>query len=192
METEFTLREIAEKAKIGEIRTARYYLNQYLPEHHRRGRGKYVKYSRDTLNCFLFLMKLKDETPLELQQISGVMRALSQTQIDRVVSGEEPLEISLAVRDAQGRTQIPEKYLSQGVSSALLVHGNEVEIVKAKPSAVPLYSLRPEPKQLEEDWNVFPISQQAEVRYKGQLTKKQKEELTIASRILKSIFLEKE
>ncbi|MFC1720051.1 MerR family transcriptional regulator [Pseudomonadota bacterium] len=182
----YSLKEIAAICGIDNIRTARYYLSQILPESHRGGRGKNVKYTRDTLHCFLLLTRLKDETPLRLDQISGVLKSLNQAQINRIVNGEEPLEIGLAVKDQGGRYRLPEDYVRKGHSSALLVDGDDVQVVRSEEPGIYLTSEHPKPS--EQEWNEFPVSSRVQLRYKGALSDAQLEELEIVSRIINSII----
>ena len=87
----YTLEELADAFGLTP-RTARHYIENVLPEHHKQGRGKLAFYGQDTWNCFAFIQKARAEK-LTTAQISGVLANLEQAQIDRVARGEEELMI---------------------------------------------------------------------------------------------------
>jgi len=179
----FTLKQIAEECGIENIRTARHYLNQ-LPKSHRQGQGRYAKYTRKTLNCFLLLNRLKTETPLRIEQIAGVLRSLPQDQIDRIVSGAEPLEIGFAIKDGKGRYKLPDEGSGKGHSRALLVDGDKVRPVEVLDKG----ALETAPEApMSEAWKEIQVTPRIQVRYQGKLSTSQIQELKIASRILKTI-----
>jgi DNA-binding transcriptional MerR regulator len=87
----YTLEQLA--ADFGlTARTARHYLEHLLPPHHRPGRGKRARYGAHTWNCFALIRKAREEK-LTSAQISSLLHAFSQQQIDRVASGLEELTI---------------------------------------------------------------------------------------------------
>ncbi|MCJ7816071.1 MAG: helix-turn-helix domain-containing protein, partial [Xanthomonadales bacterium] len=90
-ESGYTLEELAETFDLTP-RTARHYLENVLPAHHKQGRGKLAFYGQDTWNCFAFIQKARSEK-LTASQISRVLADLSQAQINRVAQGEEELTI---------------------------------------------------------------------------------------------------
>jgi DNA-binding transcriptional MerR regulator len=90
-EPHYTLEELA-KAFGLTLRTARHYIENVLPAHHKKGRGRLARYGQDTWNSFAFMRKAREEG-LTTTQISGVLADLSQSQIDRVADGLEELTI---------------------------------------------------------------------------------------------------
>ena len=87
----YTLEQLA--ADFGlTVRTARHYLEHLLPPHHRPGRGKRARYGQHTWNCFALIRKAREEK-LTSTQISSLLHAFSQQQIDRVAGGLEELAI---------------------------------------------------------------------------------------------------
>jgi len=90
-EPDYTLEELACAFGLTP-RTARHYIENVLPAHHKKGRGKLARYGQDTRNCFAFIQKAREEG-LTSAQISGVLADLGQEQIDRVAEGLEELTI---------------------------------------------------------------------------------------------------
>ena len=90
-EPTYTLEELAEAFDLTP-RTARHYIENILPPHHKKGRGKLARYGRDTWNCFAFIQKARQER-LTSQQMARVLAELSQDQIDLVAAGLEDLTI---------------------------------------------------------------------------------------------------
>ena len=88
----YTLEELA--ADFGLTpRTARHYIENVLPAHHKTGRGKLARYGQDTWNCFSFIQKVRRESGFTATQISDVLATLDQAQIDRVAEGREEMRI---------------------------------------------------------------------------------------------------
>jgi len=87
----YTLEELADAFGL-KARTARHYIEHVLPPHHKTGRGRRAQYGEDTRQCFAFIRKARSEK-LTLEQISRLLSALSQAQIERVVQGREELAI---------------------------------------------------------------------------------------------------
>jgi len=83
----YTLEQLAEDFELTP-RTARHYVENVLPGHHKKGRGKLARYGQDTWNCFAFIQKARVEK-LTTAQIAGVLADLDQAQIDRVAEGME-------------------------------------------------------------------------------------------------------
>lgn len=77
-------------------RTARHYIENVLPSHHKTGRGKLARYGRDTWNCFSFIQRVRQDAKLSAAQLSDVLARLDQEQINRVAEGREELAIYIA------------------------------------------------------------------------------------------------
>lgn len=90
--TTYTLDELAEEFGLTP-RTARHYIENVLPPHHKTGRGKLARYGQDTWNCFAFIQKARAEEKLTSAQISRVFADLNQEEINRVAEGLEDLRI---------------------------------------------------------------------------------------------------
>ena len=98
----YTLEELA--ADFGLTpRTARHYIENVLPAHHKTGRGKLARYGQDTWNCFSFIQKVRRESGFTATQISDVMSTLDQAQIDRVAEGREEMRIVTSPRPSASK-----------------------------------------------------------------------------------------
>ena len=93
----YTLEEIAREFGLTP-RTARHYIENVLPPHHKTGRGKLARYGQDTWNCFAFIQKARAEEKLTSAQISRVFADLNQEEINRVADGLEDLRFQLSER----------------------------------------------------------------------------------------------
>jgi DNA-binding transcriptional MerR regulator len=88
----YTLEELAADFDLTP-RTARHYIENVLPPHHKTGRGKLARYGQDTWNCFSFIQKVRRESGFTAAQLADVLATLDQAQIDRVVEGREEMRI---------------------------------------------------------------------------------------------------
>jgi DNA-binding transcriptional MerR regulator len=91
----YTLEELARDFDLTP-RTARHYVENVLPSHHKTGRGKLARYGKDTWNCFAFIQRVRQDAKLSTAQLSDVLARLDQDQIDRVAEGREELAIYIA------------------------------------------------------------------------------------------------
>ena len=114
----YTLEELA--AGFGLTpRTARHYIANVLPAHHKTGRGKLARYGQDTWNCFSFIQKVRRESGFTATQISDVMSTLDQAQIDRVAEGREEMRIVTSPRPSASKPQLKARS-SQGIQTSCL------------------------------------------------------------------------
>ena len=91
----YTLEELAADFDLTP-RTARHYIENVLPPHHKTGRGKLARYGQDTWNCFAFIKKARDKD-LSLAQISGVLADLRQA--DASASGAATDRVPITCHD---------------------------------------------------------------------------------------------
>lgn len=194
--TTYTLEQLA--AAFGLTpRTARHYIEQLLPPHHKQGRGKQAHYGLATWNCFAFVRRARQEK-LTNAQISRLLRGFSQPQIDRVASGQEELTIvprlatepvelasspcmagdfpgfSMADRDGPSLNDI--SYQERGVS----------DIADGPPAArrdVAGSRSGPTPR-----WRVLYFDDELQITHHGQATDEQREQLRLAVALIKRIL----
>ena len=88
----YTLVELAERSGLTP-RTVRYYIEQVLPGHHKKGRGKLARYGNDTLNCLRFILLVGERHGLKPGQVKGVLATIPQETVDRIVEGKEELAV---------------------------------------------------------------------------------------------------
>ena len=185
----YTLEELAEEFDLTP-RTARHYIENVLPAHHKKGRGKLAHYGQDTWNCFAFIQKARAEK-LTTAQISGVLANLGQAQIDRVAQGQEELTI------------VPMSSIeSRGVFSADRMASPSRRIPRMlaeeppppKPPAV--MSMAPpdfeaelfsEPQSAPR-WQVLYSDDELQITHQGDASAEQREQVRLAAKLVKRIL----
>ena len=185
----YTLEELAEAFDLTP-RTARHYIENVLPAHHKKGRGKLAHYDQDTWNCFAFIQKARAEK-LTTAQISGVLANLGQAQIDRVAQGQEELTIvptpsleSPGVFSAD-RLASPSKRMSRMLAE---------EAPPPEPPA--MMSMAPSDFEAEEfsepqsapRWQVLYSDDELQITHQGEASTEQREQVRLAAKLVKRIL----
>ena len=186
----YSLEDIAELSGVGSIHSTRKYLQKVLPAtcYNRSTDGRGAKYDENTLNSFRVLKMLLDKRVLRWEQITAVMTALGQELINRIARGEEPLKIHLAVADGDGVVNLSDGPVdTTGEEKVMLLKGNEVETISVNEEGTKHLTRPPQP----EPWKSWPITNRLEVRYKGNLSSDQMDELRVTARILRAIVEQK-
>jgi DNA-binding transcriptional MerR regulator len=195
-ETGYTLEQLAREFGLTP-RTARHYIEKLLPPHHKQGRGKQARYGQDTRNCFDFIRKTRTQK-FTTAQISSLLRALSQEQIDRVAygveelaivprPGEEPVELasspcmagdfpefSMADRDKPSLNDI--SYLEHGVTDIAAGPSTARRDVAGSRSG-------PTPR-----WRVLYFDDELQITHHGEATPEQRDRLRLAVTLIKRIL----
>ena len=189
IEPGYTLEELAEAFGLTP-RTARHYIENVLPAHHKKGRGKLAHYGQDTWNCFAFIKKARAEK-LTTAQISGVLANLSQAQIDRVAEGQEELMIvptpsieSRGVFSAE-RMASPSRRISRMVAEE-----------PSQPASTAYMSM--EPPDIEAElfndpqsaprWQVLYSDDELQITHQGDASAEQREQVRLAAKLVKRIL----
>jgi DNA-binding transcriptional MerR regulator len=182
-------------------RTARYYVETVLPEHHRSGRGRAAEYGQDTWNCFKFIEKARDQD-LTLTQIGNVLAELSQEEIDRVAVGDEELTIvpmSSAIRRPRGkpgprrtfRASERARYLSESRRDFMAdAGGAEMKAMESDAD----YSLKrspPPPRETSERWQVLYRDDELQITHRGHADPEQREQVRLAAELIRNILRKK-
>ena len=185
----YTLEELAEDFDLTP-RTARHYIENVLPAHHKKGRGKLAHYDQDTWNCFAFIQKALAEK-LTTAQISGVLADLGQAQIDRVAQGQEELTIvptpsieSLGVFSAD-RMASPSRRMSRMLADE-------------PPPPEPLEMMSMAPADFEAEvfsdpqsaprWQVLYSDDELQITHQGDASAEQREQVRLAAKLVKRIL----
>jgi DNA-binding transcriptional MerR regulator len=185
-------------------RTARYYVEKVLPEHHRSGRGRAAEYGQDTWNCFKFIEKARDQD-LTLTQIGNVLADLDQAQIDRVAEGEEELTIvplSSTIRRPQGRpgsrpgfraSERVQRYVRESEPhrpdwSALEA---ETEGMREPEAGGPGGFDFPAPRGPAERWQVLYRDDELQITHRGHADAEQREQVRLAAELIRNILRRK-
>lgn len=185
----YTLEELAEAFDLTP-RTARHYIENVLPPHHKQGRGKLAVYDQDTWNCFAFVQKARAEK-LTTAQISGVLADLDQAQIDRVAQGEEELTI-VPTPSIESRGE----YVSDRMASPSRRLSPMMMREPSPPSMSA--SFEPEPPGIDEPmvneaqavtrWQVLYSDDELQITFKGNASARQREQIRLAAKLMKEIL----
>lgn len=192
----YTLEQLA--ASFGlTTRTARHYLEHLLPPHHRQGRGKRARYGQHTWNCFALIRKAREEK-LTSAQISSLLHAFSQQQIDRVAGGLE--ELAIVPRPAAEPIEVASSpcMADDFPGFTLAEHGepslNDISYLERDVTdigAPPPAGRRgfasshsgPTPR-----WQVLYSDDELQITHHGQATEEQREHVRLAVALLKRIL----
>ena len=186
----YTLEELAEAFDLTP-RTARYYIENVLPPHHKQGRGKLAFYDQDTWNCFAFIQKARAEK-LTTAQISGVLADLDQAQIDRVASGEEELTI-VPTPSIESRGE----YVSERMASPSRRMSRMMLNEPSPPTLSASFDLEPpgsddqlvSEAQAVTRWQVLYTDDELQITFKGHASARQREQIRLAAKLIKGILL---
>ena len=73
-ENTYTLEDLARDFDLT-ARTARHYIANVLPPHHKKGRGKLARYGQDTWNCFAFIQKVREQAGVTMTYLNEALEA---------------------------------------------------------------------------------------------------------------------
>ena len=185
----YTLEELAEDFDLTP-RTARHYIENVLPAHHKKGRGKLAYYDQDTWNCFAFIQKARAEK-LTTAQISGVLANLGQAQIDRVAQGQEELTIvptpSIESRGvfSADRMASPSRRMSRMLADEPPPPEPSAMMSMAPPDfEAELFS---EPQSAPR-WQVLYSDDELQITHQGDASAEQREQVRLAAKLVKRIL----
>ena len=159
----YSLQELADAFGLTP-RTARHYIENVLPPHHKSGRGRRARYGQDTWNCFAFIRKARRDQ-LTMAQIATLLGELAQPAIDRVARGLEDLFIVPAAREEPG-----EFYSSACMAAEFPAPDPE----SAKPRALPR-------------WQVLYADSELQIAYHGEVSDGRREQVRMAAAYIKRI-----
>jgi len=185
----YTLEELAEAFDLTP-RTARHYIENVLPAHHKKGRGKLARYGRDTWNCFAFIQKARAEK-LTTAQISGVLADLSQAQIDRVAQGQEELTI-VPIPSIESRSVFSTERMASP-SRRMSMKVAEEPSPPASPAFMDMESPDFEAKPFSDPqsaprWQVLYSDDELQITHQGDASAEQREQVRLAAKLMKWIL----
>ena len=193
-EKTFTLEELAEAFDLTP-RTARHYIENLLPEHHKTGRGKVARYGMDTWHCFAFIRRAKEEG-LTNQQIADVLGKISQEQVDRVAMGVEELSIvpiSPINFEERAMKSAPTYSMSERVFARIKSSVDEEAAPKLEKRyseqrrEIPL-SVRASESHPPPRWQVLYSDDTLQITHQGEAEPEQREQVRLAARLIKKIL----
>ena len=185
----YTLEELAESFELTP-RTARHYIENVLPAHHKKGRGKLAHYGQDTWNCFAFIQKARAEK-LTTAQISGVLADLDQAQIDRVAQGQEELTIvptpSIESRGifSADRMASPSRRMSRMLVDEPPPPQSPAMMSTAPPNFEAEVFSEP---QSAPRWQVLYSDDELQITHQGDASAEQREQVRLAAKLVKRIL----
>jgi len=192
----YTLEDLAEGFGLTP-RTARHYIENVLPAHHKTGRGKLARYGQDTWNCFSFIQKVRRESGFTATQISEVLATLDQAQIDRVAEGREEMRIVTSPSLAASEPHNPNQYLPKASQRAAF----KSSVMESQPDL----AMREEPRIMEESrafsrhsldqdaeaspsWKKLYADDQLRITFKGKVSREQREQVDLAAKLIVKIL----
>ena len=194
----YTLEEIARDFDLTP-RTARHYIENVLPSHHKTGRGKLARYGRDTWNCFSFIQRVRQDAKLSAAQLSDVLARLDQDQINRVAEGWEELAIyiapdfSAAMKHGVARS-LPRASMR---ASSHTLHEPELDFEMAlemppDESGTFFESLEfSDEIEMSESrsWQDLYTDDRLRISYQGEVSREKREQVELAAELIKKILL---
>jgi len=191
----YTLEDLAEGFGLTP-RTARHYIENVLPAHHKTGRGKLARYGRDTWNCFSFIQRVRRESGFTAAQISDVLATLDQAQIDRVAEGREEMRIVTSPSLSASKLRSPKRDLPRASQRAALwspLEDSRPDMTFSSESPVMedskllKYSLDQE-AEAPPSWNKLYADDQLRITFKGEANRQQREQVDLAAKLIIKIL----
>lgn len=177
-------------------RTARHYIENVLPPHHKTGRGKLARYGQDTWNCFAFIQKVRRESRFTATQISDVLATLDQEQIDRVAEGREDLRIVTSPSLSASMNYSPTHDLpraSQRAASRYSTQESRSDFAMMAESPVSesrefFQSSLDQEAETSPAWKKLYADDQLRITFKGKANREQREQVDLAAKLIKKIL----
>ncbi len=192
----YTLEELAADFDLTP-RTARHYIENVLPPHHKTGRGKLARYGQDTWNCFSFIQKVRRESGFTATHITDVLATLDQEQIDRVAEGREDLRIVTSPSLSASMNYSPKHDLpraSQRAASRHTVQQSRSDFAMRAESPVsesrefsPTFAGPGSERHHLHGRNSMPMTSFGSLS-KGEATREQREQVDLAAKLISKIL----
>ena len=191
----YTLEELAADFDLTP-RTARHYIENVLPPHHKTGRGKLARYGQDTWNCFSFIQKVRRESGFTAAQISDVLATLDQAQIDRVAEGREEMRIVTSPSLSASKPHSVKRNLPRASERAALKSTfKEPQPDFAIKAESPIMESREfSPHLLDQEaeappsWKKLYDDDQLRITFKGKANREQREQVDLAAKLISKIL----
>ena len=191
----YTLEELASDFGLTP-RTARHYIENVLPPHHKTGRGKLARYGQDTWNCFSFIQKVRRESGFTAAQISDVLATLDQAQIDRVAEGREEMRIVTSPSLSASKPHSVKRNLPRASERAALKSTfKEPQPDFAIKAESPIMESREfSPHLLDQEaeappsWKTLYTDDQLRITFKGEANREQREQVDLAAKLISKIL----
>ena len=191
----YTLEELAADFDLTP-RTARHYIENVLPPHHKTGRGKLARYGQDTWNCFSFIQKVRRESGFTATHITDVLATLDQEQIDRVAEGREEMRIVTSPSLSASKHHSVKRNLPRASERAAL------KSTFKEPQ--PDFAIKAESRIMESrefsrhlldqeaealpSWKKLYADDQLRITFKGEANREQREQVDLAAKLISKIL----
>ena len=191
----YTLEELAADFDLTP-RTARHYIENVLPAHHKTGRGKLARYGQETWNCFSFIQRVRRESGFTAAQISDVLATLEQAQIDRVAEGREemrivtspslsaskPHSVKRSLPRASERAALKSKFREPQPDFAMKAESRIMESREFSPH------LLDQEAEAPPAWKKLYADDQLRITFKGEANREQREQVDLAAKLISKIL----
>ena len=177
-------------------RTARHYIENVLPAHHKTGRGKLARYGQETWNCFSFIQRVRRESGFTATQISDVLATLDQAQIDRVAEGREEMRIVTSPSLSAPKLHKLKHDLPRASQRATLrssledwqsddTFSSESPVMESR--ELFQYSMDQE-EEASPSWKTLYDDDQLRITFKGEANREQREQVDLAAKLISKIL----
>lgn len=167
-------------------RNARYWIENILPPHHKKGRGRVARYDQDTWNCFAFVQRAREEK-LTSTQIARILTGLDQAQIDRIAEGNEELAV-FSMLSAPLMEESPEPPPMAAASRRARNYMPSSEDMLEPPSFLERAKFKRRSKPEQPAWRTLYSDDELQIRHRGKADRAQREQVEKAAELIKSIL----
>lgn len=191
----YTLEELAADFDLTP-RTARHYIENVLPPHHKTGRGKLARYGQDTWNCFAFIQKVRQQSGFTAAQLTEVMANLDQAQIDRVADGREDLRVVTSPIAPAVKSYSPKSFFrkaseraasSKRVEEMRFSSDSLSDIFAAECPDLSRYQ-KARKEEAPGSWKTLYADDRLRISFKGEVNRDQVEQLDLAAKLILKIL----
>ena len=191
----YTLEELAADFDLTP-RTARHYIENVLPPHHKTGRGKLAAYGQDTWNCFAFIQKVRQQSGFTAAQLTEVLATLDQEQIDRVAEGREDLRVVTSPIAPAVQSYSPKSFsrkASERAASSKRIEemrfGSDSlsDMFAAEIPDLVRYRVAAK-EEAPAAWKTLYADDQLRISFKGDTSREQREQLDLAAKLILKIL----
>ena len=191
----YTLEELAADFDLTP-RTARHYIENVLPPHHKTGRGKLARYGQDTWNCFSFIQKVRRESGFTAAQLADVLATLDQAQIDRVVEGREEMRIvtspSLSASKRRSVNLDIPRASERAASRSIFKKSKSEDTFSSKSPVMESRELfrylKDKKAEAAPSWKTLYDDDRLRISFKGEVDRKKREQVDLAAKLISKIL----
>ena len=193
-ETTYSLEQL--EAETGQNkRKIRYYIHAVIGSGQGTG-GRNAQYPKSVRDKLLFIGKVQElASNLTLAEIKEIIESVSDNDIARVADGKEPLEVA-DIRRAEGIRDFAMYTMSANRRQKVVaVSLDGMDSGEAKDSVSDYVrrvreDVEATPRPPKEEWKTIRLTNDVELRVRGEFSPKQREQLKLLGQFVKSILVE--